>query len=283
MLSPAQLSYSVPVLSHRRVSFVVLRSVMTTIVSQDPTLLHPYAAPRAGLSAAGLSKTGASSSTGASASIGHPRLGTRDVSAAQGQVQRPSVTGMNSPAQAQPEAPRTDVPQGQERPSEQMPAAAPPVATEPPREHRRIRFDVGSKYRVQEIIGEGAYGVVCAALHRPSGQRVAIKKIAPFDHSSKASPVRARSKIPSSPAADPSAPPTVFALRTLRELKLLRFFAENQVSENLITVVDIVKPASYDLFQEVSEGPLSSIAATGRGADLIWGSVFVTRFISFRS
>lgn len=43
----------------------------------------------------------------------------------------------------------------------------------------------------------------------------------------------------------------MFALRTLRELKLLRFFAENQVSENLITVVDIIKPPSFDSFREV--------------------------------
>ncbi|GJN89183.1 hypothetical protein Rhopal_002157-T1 [Rhodotorula paludigena] len=87
------------------------------------------------------------------------------------------------------------------------------------KEPRRIRFAVGSKYKVQDVIGEGAYGVVCSAVHVPSGQRVAIKKIAPFDHS-------------------------MFALRTLRELKLLRFFAEHQVSENLITVIDLIKPSS---------------------------------------
>ncbi|GAA5997928.1 mitogen-activated protein kinase [Rhodotorula paludigena] len=94
------------------------------------------------------------------------------------------------------------------------------------KEPRRIRFAVGSKYKVQDVIGEGAYGVVCSAVHVPSGQRVAIKKIAPFDHS-------------------------MFALRTLRELKLLRFFAEHQVSENLITVIDLIKPSSYDSFKEV--------------------------------
>jgi len=44
---------------------------------------------------------------------------------------------------------------------------------------------------------------------------------------------------------------SMFALRTLRELKLLRFFAEHQVSENLITVIDLIKPVSYDSFQEV--------------------------------
>ncbi|GAA5958986.1 hypothetical protein JCM8115_000714 [Rhodotorula mucilaginosa] len=102
----------------------------------------------------------------------------------------------------------------------------PAPAADNPTERRRIRFSVGDKYRVLEVIGEGAYGVVCSAIHRASGQRVAIKKIAPFDHS-------------------------MFALRTLRELKLLRFFAENQVSENLITVVDIIKPPSFDSFQEV--------------------------------
>ncbi|BGP39849.1 mitogen activated protein kinase [Rhodotorula kratochvilovae] len=94
------------------------------------------------------------------------------------------------------------------------------------KEPRRIRFAVGSKYQVQDVIGEGAYGVVCSAIHKPTGQRVAIKKIACFDHS-------------------------MFAQRTLRELKLLRFFGENQVSENLITVVDLIKPASFDSFQEV--------------------------------
>ncbi|KAI5476150.1 CMGC/MAPK protein kinase [Pseudohyphozyma bogoriensis] len=102
------------------------------------------------------------------------------------------------------------------------PAPPPPAAAEP----RRVRFSVGSKYAVQDVIGEGAYGVVCSAIHRPSGQKVAIKKIAPFDHS-------------------------MFCLRTLRELKLLRYFAENNVSENIISIVDIIKPTSLESFKEV--------------------------------
>jgi hypothetical protein len=60
----------------------------------------------------------------------------------------------------------------------------------------------------------------------------------------------------------------VFALRTLRELKLLRFFAENQVSENLITVVDIIKPPSFDSFQEVCS-PLTIIE---RKSDVLMSS-----------
>jgi serine/threonine protein kinase len=57
-------------------------------------------------------------------------------------------------------------------------------------------------------IGEGAYGTVAAALHKPTGRQVAIKKILPFDH-------------------------TLFCLRTLRELKLLKFFSETCVNENV--------------------------------------------------
>ncbi len=88
------------------------------------------------------------------------------------------------------------------------------------------RFNVGSRYRVCDVIGEGAYGVVCSAVHRATGHKVAIKKVQPFDHQ-------------------------MFALRTLRELKLLRYFQECEVSENIISILDIVKPPSYEAFTEV--------------------------------
>lgn len=61
-----------------------------------------------------------------------------------------------------------------------------------------------------------------SALHKPSGQKVAIKKITPFDHS-------------------------MFCLRTLREMKLLRYFNH----ENIISILDIQKPRSYETFSEV--------------------------------
>lgn len=96
-------------------------------------------------------------------------------------------------------------------------------------------------------LGEGAYGVVVAAVHKPTGREVAIKKVLPFEH-------------------------TLFCLRTLRELKLLKFFSETCINENasphrtlarsaladpaafvlqIICILDIVKPPSLEEFTEI--------------------------------
>lgn len=61
-----------------------------------------------------------------------------------------------------------------------------------------------------------------SALHLPSQRKVAIKRITPFDHS-------------------------MFCLRTLREIKLLRHFHH----ENIISILDILRPPSLDDFKEV--------------------------------
>ena len=66
----------------------------------------------------------------------------------------------------------------------------------------------GENYTILHRLGEGAYGTVASARHIPSGREVAIKKILPFEH-------------------------TLFCLRTLRELKLLKFFSETCMNENV--------------------------------------------------
>ena len=64
--------------------------------------------------------------------------------------------------------------------------------------------------------------MVSSAVHVPTQRKVAIKRITPFDHS-------------------------MFCLRTLREIKLLRHFHH----ENIISILDILRPASLDDFKEV--------------------------------
>ena len=74
--------------------------------------------------------------------------------------------------------------------------------------HPCLTSFTGDDYKILHGLGEGAYGTVVAALHKPSGREVAIKKVLPFEH-------------------------TLFCLRTLRELKLLKFFSESCVNENV--------------------------------------------------
>ncbi|XP_047142686.1 uncharacterized protein LOC100213301 isoform X1 [Hydra vulgaris] len=92
------------------------------------------------------------------------------------------------------------------------------------RHQKQVSFHVDSKYKILEIIGEGAYGVVCSALESTTGQRVAIKKICDiFD-------VPAITK------------------RTLRELKILKFFKH----DNIIAIKEILKPPDdIKLFKDV--------------------------------
>lgn len=95
-----------------------------------------------------------------------------------------------------------------------------------------------------EVVGLGAYGVVCLAIHKPTGQRVAIKKIEPFER-------------------------LMLCLRTLRELKLLKHFNH----ENIIGLLALQRPISYDSFneiyliQELLETDLHKVIRTQRLSD----------------
>lgn len=102
---------------------------------------------------------------------------------------------------------------------------------------RTITFDIPSQYQLVDLVGEGAYGTVCSAIHKPSNVKVAIKKIQPF---SKA----------------------MFVTRTLREIKLLRYFHDH---ENIISILDKVRPIKIEkmnavyLVQELMETDLQKI------------------------
>ena len=43
-------------------------------------------------------------------------------------------------------------------------------------------LQVGPRYSSVKFLGEGAYGVVVEALDSRTGEKVAIKKISPFEH-----------------------------------------------------------------------------------------------------
>jgi serine/threonine protein kinase len=89
-------------------------------------------------------------------------------------------------------------------------------------------FEVENRYEIREVIGSGAYGVVCSALDLKTNQLVAIKKIENvFDHRS-------------------------LAKRTLRELKLVRSFEH----ENILHLDRVMRPhnsANYSNVYMISE------------------------------
>jgi len=80
-----------------------------------------------------------------------------------------------------------------------------------------------SRYQLEEVIGKGSYGVVCAAIDRQTGKRVAIKKVKnAFDHASDAT-------------------------RILREVTLLRHLKHPDIVE----VLNILLPPNPRDFNDV--------------------------------
>lgn len=85
------------------------------------------------------------------------------------------------------------------------------------------KFEVTKQYTVLEPVGQGAYGIVCAAQDERTNEHIAIKKIEnAFEH-------------------------ITFTKRTLRELRILRHLQH----ENLIDVRSIFLPGSKDDFEDI--------------------------------
>ena len=86
-----------------------------------------------------------------------------------------------------------------------------------------IRFDVDVRYDVLDVVGQGAYGVVCAAHDAVAGEAVAIKKISnAFEHAT-------------------------YTKRTLREIRLLRLLRH----DNIIRLKNIFPPVKADGFRDL--------------------------------
>ncbi|XP_037731593.1 mitogen-activated protein kinase ERK-A isoform X3 [Drosophila subpulchrella] len=83
-------------------------------------------------------------------------------------------------------------------------------------------FEVGPRYTKLAYIGEGAYGMVVSADDTTTSQRVAIKKISPFEHQT-------------------------YCQRTLREITILTRFKH----ENIIDIRDILRVDSIDQMRDV--------------------------------
>ena len=83
-------------------------------------------------------------------------------------------------------------------------------------------FEVGSRYTDLKYIGEGAYGMVVSSYDNQTCQRVAIKKISPFEHQ-------------------------CFCQRTLREIKILARFKH----ENIINMQDIIHSNVFEQMKDI--------------------------------
>lgn len=85
------------------------------------------------------------------------------------------------------------------------------------------KFEVSKRYTVLEPVGQGAYGIVCAAQDEVTNEHIAIKKIEnAFEH-------------------------ITFTKRTLRELRILRALRH----ENLIEVRSIFLPGLKEDFEDI--------------------------------
>ncbi|CAF1268065.1 unnamed protein product [Adineta steineri] len=83
-------------------------------------------------------------------------------------------------------------------------------------------FEVGPRYTDLKYIGEGAYGMVVSGSDNRTNQRVAIKKLSPFEHQ-------------------------CFCQRTLREIKILARLKH----ENIINIQDIIRSSVFEQMKDI--------------------------------
>lgn len=103
-------------------------------------------------------------------------------------------------------------------------------------------FQVSEKYEFVKEIGQGAYGIVCAAVNTRNGEKCAIKKV---------------SKLFERP---------ILTKRALRELKLLEHFNGHKNIIGLLDM-DIVDYSDFNeiyLYQELMEADLHQIIRSGQ-------------------
>lgn len=101
-------------------------------------------------------------------------------------------------------------------------SASPPLAAKSEEVVRGIAFKVGPRYHSLEFLGEGAYGVVVSAIDSVTKERMAIKKVSPFEHQT-------------------------YCQRTLREVKILTRLKH----ENIIDLRDIICEDRVDRLKDL--------------------------------
>ncbi|KAM0750090.1 CMGC/MAPK/ERK protein kinase [Meredithblackwellia eburnea MCA 4105] len=109
-----------------------------------------------------------------------------------------------------------------------------PVLNEP--------FLVDANYQFVKELGQGAYGVVCSAKHKSTGDSLAIKKVTKVFHKK------------------------ILTKRALRELKLLHHFRGHK-NVTCLYDMDLVDPVGFDsvyLYEELMEADLHAIIRSGQ-------------------
>lgn len=110
-------------------------------------------------------------------------------------------------------------------------------------------FKVNRDYRIVSLLGHGAYGVVCSAVHRRTGAEVAVKKVTLLDQKF-SDEARFR-----------------HALKILREIRLVKNFHH----PNIINLYDIVRPRSPELNElylvmDLMDADLESVLRPKKGS-----------------